>query len=106
MNGGTTVKYILVTLVLIVGMFGAAFGECTSADRAALEAFDRAWGNAGEHGDKAALMDLYADDYMGLPGMVNKTTTIENTMKGFEANKNKSNPDKVSHDHYYIQCTP
>jgi ketosteroid isomerase-like protein len=98
-------KYILVSLVLIVGMFGAAFGECTSADRAALEAFDRAWGMAGEKGDKAALMDIYADDYMGLPGMQNKMTTIDNTMKAFEANKKNANPDKTTHEHYYISCT-
>jgi ketosteroid isomerase-like protein len=99
-------RYILVTLVLIVGMFGAAFGECSSADKAALEAFDRAWGAAGQSGNKAALMDLYADDYMGLPGMQNKMSTIENTMKTFEANKNNPNPDKTTHDHYYINCTP
>ena len=53
MKGGITVKYILVTLVLILGMFGATFGQCSSADKAALEAFDRAWGMAGEKGDKA-----------------------------------------------------
>lgn len=99
-------KYILVTLVLIVGMFGAAFGECTSADRAALEKFDRDWGMAGEHGDKAALMNILADDFVGLPGMVTKTASIENSMRLFEASKNDANPDKVSHDHYFISCTP
>ncbi len=105
-KGGITVKYILGTLVLIVGMFGAAFGECSSADKAALEAFDRTWGKAGEMGDKAALMNIFADDFVGLPGMVSKTASIEGTMKAFEADKKNPNPDKVTHDHYYITCTP
>ena len=99
-------KYILVTLVLIVGMFGAAFGECTSADKAALEAFDREWGMAGEKGDRAALMNMLADEFVGLPFMVTKTMSIETTMKNFEANKNDPNPDKTTHDHYFINCTP
>jgi len=99
-------KYVLATLVLIVGMFGAVFGQCSSADKAALEAFDRDWGMAGEKGDKAALMNILADDFVGLPGMVTKTASIENTMKGVEANKKNPNPDKVTHDHYYISCTP
>ena len=93
-------------MVLIVGMFGAAFGECSSADRAALEAFDRDWGMAGEHGDKAALMNILADDFVGFPGMVGKTTSIEGTMKTFERNKaNPSMADKTTHDSYMISCT-
>jgi len=104
-KGGISVKYILVTLVLIAGMFGSAFGQCSDADKKALEALDRAWGMAGEKGDKAALMDIYADDYMGMPGMQNKMSTIEGTMKAFEANKKNPNPDKITHDSYLITCT-
>ena len=85
-------RYILGTLILVMGMFGAAFGECTAADKAALEAFDRAWGDAGQKGDKAALMDIYADDFVALPGMVGKTASIDGTMKAFEANKKNPNP--------------
>ncbi len=99
-------KYILGTLVVIAGMFGAAFGQCSDADKKALEAFDRAWGMAGEKGDKAALMNIYADDYMGLPGMQGKTAAIDGTMKAFEDNKKNPNPDKITHEHYYISCTP
>lgn len=87
-------------------MFGAAFGECTSADRAALEGFDRAWGEASVKGDKTALMEIYADDFMGLPGMQNKMTAIDNAVKNAEKNRANTNPDKVTHDHYYISCTP
>ena len=101
-----TMKHIFASLILIAGMFGAAFGQCSEADKKALEAFDRAWGKAGETGDKAALMNIYADDFVAMPGMANKTTSIENTMKAFEENKNNPNPDKISHDHYMISCTP
>lgn len=98
-------KYFLGTLVLTIGICGAVFGQCSDADKKALEAFDRAWGVAGENGDKAALMNILADDFTGLPGMVNKTASIEGTMKAFEENKKNPNPDKVTHDHYYITCT-
>ncbi len=99
-------KYIFGTLVVIAGMFGAAFGECSSADKAALEAFDRAWGEASTSGNRAALMDIYADDFTGLPGMVGKMTAIDTAVKNAEKNKANPNPDKVTHDHYYIACTP
>lgn len=98
-------RYIFVSLILVLTLFGAAFGQCSDADKKALEAFDRAWGEAGQKGDKATLMTVYADDYMGLPGGQNKTATIDGTMKAFEENKNNPTPDKVTHDHYYISCT-
>jgi ketosteroid isomerase-like protein len=92
---------------LIIGTAISAFAQCSDADKKALEAFDRAWGTAGETGDKAALMNVYADDYTGLPAMLGKAATIENTMK--TAERNKANPalaDKVTHDVYMISCTP
>ena len=100
-------KYIIGVVILVMVAFGNAIGQCGDADKKALEAFDRAWGVAGEKGDKAALMNVYADEFMALPGMVGKTSSIENTMKTFE--KNKANPkmaDKVTHDNYIISCTP
>ena len=99
-------RYIFGTLLVIAGIFGAAFGQCSDSDKKALEAFDMAWGTAGENGDKAALMDIYADDYVGFPAMLNKTQTIENTMKGFEQNKaNPAMTDKITHDLYMISCS-
>ena len=61
---------------------------------------------AGEKGDKAALMNILADDFVGLPGMTTKTASIDGTMKNFEKNKNNPNADKVTHDGYMITCTP
>lgn len=101
-------KRILVMFVLtFAATAGYAFGECSDADRKALETFDRAWGEAGEKGDRAALMNVYADDYISMPEMTNKTQAIDDTMKSFE--RDKVNPlmaDKISHDNYMITCTP
>lgn len=100
-------KRILAMFVLTFAVAGYAFGECSEADRKALEAFDRAWSAAGEKGDRAALTAIYADDYLSIPQMANKTTTVEDTMKAFEADKaNPQMADKISHDNYMITCSP
>lgn len=94
-------------IFLMVAGVGAAFGQCSDGDRKALEAFDRAWGEAGVKGDRAALNAIYADDYYGIPEMGNKKTTIDGTMAQFEADKaNPGGADKITHDHYMITCTP
>lgn len=98
-------KRILSITFLMFACSFAAIAQCSDADKKALEAFDRAWGMAGEKGDKAALEALYADDFMALPFMTGKAAAIEGTMKAFEANKKNPNPDKVTHDHYHINCT-
>jgi ketosteroid isomerase-like protein len=93
--------------ILTFAFTGSAFGECGESDKKALEAFDRAWGDAGVKGDRDALMTIYADDYMGLPAMQNKTQTIETTMTAFEGGKaNPQTVDKLTHDNYLITCTP
>lgn len=100
-------KNIFLILALTITFTGYAFGECSDADKKALEAFDRAWGMAGDKGDRTALTSIYADDYTGFPAMLNKTKTIEATMAAFE--RNKANPnmaDTISHDNYLINCTP
>jgi ketosteroid isomerase-like protein len=99
-------KRIFVMFVLTLALAGFAFGECADADKKALEAFDRAWGEAGVKGDRNALTAIYADDYTGMPEMQNKTQTLDNTMKAFEAEKANPSGDKVSHDNYMISCTP
>jgi len=83
-----------------------ALGQCSDGDKKMLEAFDRAWGAAGQAGDKAMLMAIYADDYMGLPDNQNKTATIDDTMAAFERNKSNPNPNKTTHDVYRVTCTP
>lgn len=91
----------------VLALATSAIAECSDADKKALAAFDAAWSKAGQSGDKAALMEIYADDYMGLPGMQTKVSAIDTTMRTFERNKaNPSGADKVTYDHYIISCTP
>ena len=99
-------KNLLVVLMLTLSCAGVSFGECSDADRKALEAFDRAWGEAGVSGNSAALAAILADDYTGLPGMQNKTQNIEASVAAAARNKANPHPDKVSHDNYMISCTP
>ncbi len=100
-------KHIIFASILILSAATFVFSECSEADKKALEAFDRAWSESGQKGDRAALTNIYADDYQGLPGMLNKTVSIENTMKAFEANKaNPQAANVVTYDHYIITCTP
>lgn len=97
---------ISILIVLMAATFSAA-AQCSDADKKALEAFDRAWGMAGESGDKAALMNIYADDYVGLPAMDGKTAAINGTMTTFERNKaNPAGANKATYDRYVISCTP
>ena len=93
---------IFTALTVITG-----FGECSDADKKVLEAFDRAWGDAGVRGDKSALTSIYAEDYTGLPDMETKTGAIDGTMADFEWGK--ANPGLLptsTHEHYMITCTP
>ena len=94
-------------LFLIAAMALSAAAECSDADKKALTALDAAWSTAGQNGDKAALMAIYADDYMGLPTMQGKASAIDATMTTFERNKaNPAGANKVTASHYIISCTP
>lgn len=94
-------------LLLIASAAISAAAECSDADKKALAAFDAAWTKAGQGGDKTALMAIYADDYMGLPGMQGKPAAIDATMQTFERNKaNPAGANKVTADHYITSCTP
>ncbi len=98
-------KRILSITVLMFACSFAAIAQCSDADKKALEHLDHAWSEAGQKGDKNALMAIYADDFVGLPGMQGKTAAIDGTMANFERNKNNPSPDKVTNDHYMITCT-
>jgi ketosteroid isomerase-like protein len=98
-------KRLLMTLIIVTVSAAGAWGACSESDRMALESFDRAWAKAGMEGNRTALMAIYADDYAALPGMVNKQTTIANTMSDFEANRWNPAPSGT-YDHYLITCSP
>jgi ketosteroid isomerase-like protein len=99
-------KHMIVTVFLTLAASAIVFGQCSDADKKALEALDRAWSVAGQNGDKAALTALYADDYVGLPAMLGKAATIDDTMRTFERNKTNPPTSTTTYDHYLIACTP
>ncbi len=99
-------KKLILTVLFICTASVAGSAQCGDADKKSLEAFDAAWTKAGQNGDKAALMNIYADDYVGFPAMQAKGPAIEATMATFE--RNKANPPMATTtaDHYMISCTP
>ncbi len=100
-------KHILAITILIMNASMFAFGQCSDADKKALEAFDLAWETAGQRGDRAYLESTFADDFVALPAMTNKTQTIDNILR--RAERSKANPslaDTVISDNYIISCTP
>lgn len=100
-------RYILGTFLLALSVAGTAFAQCSDADKKALEAFDRAWGKAGQTGDKVALGNFYADDFNAMPAMLGKADTIANTMATYERNKAANSPADVAvYDRYLFSCTP
>lgn len=95
----------LVTLVTAM----IAFGQCSDADKKNLEALDRAWGEAGQRGDRAFLQNVFADNYVGLSpaGTLTKAQAIDAAVK--QADLDRAQPQnvaKVAHDYYMISCTP
>ena len=100
-------KQIIGLLLLIAVSISTAAAQCSEADKKSLESFDAAWSKAGLAGDRAALTNILADDYVAFPGRQGKSSTIDNTMRTFETNKaNPAGADKVTYDHYSISCTP
>ncbi len=100
-------KQILAITILIIIASTFAFGQCSDAEKKALETFDLAWEAAGQRGDRAYLESTFADDFVALPAMTGKTQTIENILR--RAERSKANPnlaDTVVSDNYIISCTP
>jgi ketosteroid isomerase-like protein len=100
-------KQMFVMFILTFAFAEHAFGERNQSDKKALEAFDRAWSEAGEKGDRAALVNLLADDFTGIPATVNETQSVEAAMRTFERNKaTPQNKDQVSSDLFMISRAP
>jgi ketosteroid isomerase-like protein len=108
-NKGIQFMKSMLAVALLIAASRTAYAECSSADRATLEAFDKAWSDATVGGDRAFLQNAYADDFagLGIGGATTKALTIENAMK--TAERNRSNPSGVTRipaDNYIIVCTP
>jgi ketosteroid isomerase-like protein len=101
---------LLTTLALAtIALPQSAAAQCSDADRRALEAFDRAWTEASNRGDRAFLQNVYADDYtnLGIAVQQGKAQTIDDAVR--QAEQNRANPaavPKVTYSHYVIYCTP
>lgn len=101
-------KRVLAVSLVMIAAATFAFGQCSDAEKNKLEAFDRAWGDAGQRGDQAFLQNVYADDYINISpaGALTKTQAIANAVKAAERSKSNPNPDRISHDYYLINCSP
>ena len=99
-------KTIFGVLMILCLTAGTVLAECSDADKKALEVWDRDWSAASQSGNRAKLMEIYADDYVDLPDGSTKTAAVDSAVRAFERNKTNPTPDKVSHDHYMITCTP
>ncbi len=81
--------------------------QCSQADKTALEAFDKSWGDATVSGDRARMTTFVSDAFMGLnvSGTIDKQTTMANAERA--AQLNKANPaPAATPDRYVISCTP
>jgi len=88
---------------------GPALAQCSDADRKALEAFDRSWGEATNRGDRAALQAMLADDYQGLGPAASQTkaATIDAAVRASESNRaNPAAAPRFVYDSYTINCNP
>ena len=86
-----------------------AFAQCSDADKKALEAFDRTWGEATTRGDRAGLQAIMAEDYQALGPAAAQTraATIDAAVRAAERNRaNPAEAPRIAYDSYSITCTP
>jgi ketosteroid isomerase-like protein len=102
-------RVVLTAVAIVSFVSGSAFAQCPEADQKKLEQLDRAWSEASDHGDRAQLQGIYADDYAGLSvnGSMGKAQTIDTAVRDSERARTSAKPaPKVVHDYYMIGCTP
>lgn len=100
----------LLMALLILGVVSAPLAaQCSDAEKAKLQEFDRAWGDASTRGDRAALQTFLADDYAAttLLGTTTKATAIDEAARAAEQSRaNPQGAPKVSADNFVVTCTP
>ena len=102
-------KRTLSITLLILSASLCALGQCNEADRQKLIAFDKAWSEGAQRGDKTFLQNTYADDYLNtsIAGTITKSQAIENAVRAAE--RRTANPPggaRTTADNYIIACTP
>src|SRR6476659_6479430 len=98
----------MLAVALLVAASRTAYAECSAADKSALEAFDKAWGDATTGGDRAFLQNAYSDDFASLAigAGTTKAQAIDNVVKNAElAKANPSRVNRIPADDYIIVCT-
>jgi ketosteroid isomerase-like protein len=100
-------KNMFVAVLLLSAVAMTAYGQCSDADKKKLEEFDRAWGQAFTIGDRPAMGNYLADDFVAvtLSGTQSKSQVIDDAVNAAEKNKNNPDAPKVAHDFYVISCT-
>ena len=103
-------RSVLIGAILTVAAASSAIAqECTNAEKARLQAFDKSWGDAATSGDRAQLQTVYAADYYGatLNGTEDKTSAVDAAVTAAERTRasGKSAP-LTTYDNYIITCTP
>jgi len=103
-------RALLSAVVVVVAASSPAFAQqCSDAEKAKLEEFDKAWSEATRRGDRAQLQSIFADDYAGATpnGTQDKTTTIDAAVRAAERTRaSGQSPPPTIYDNYVITCTP
>jgi len=102
-------KSFTMAAVLMVFAAAPAFAQCTDADRKGLESLDRAWGDATNRGDRAAMASFISNEYegFGATGELNKAGAIDAAVAA--ADQNRANPadaPRPVYGSYSFSCTP
>jgi ketosteroid isomerase-like protein len=102
-------KLLLIPIVMAAVSARLVAQQCSDAEKAKLEEFDKAWTEAASRGDRARLQAIFADDFAStdLTGSQDKTTTIDATVRAAErARATGQTPPPTTSDNYIIACTP
>lgn len=102
-------KIIIAAALLMAAGSSNAFSQCPDGEKKKLEQLDRAWGEAGDRGDRAHLQGVFADDFAGLSpsGQTTKAQAIDIAVRDFDRVRASGKPaPRVVHDYYMIGCTP
>jgi ketosteroid isomerase-like protein len=103
-----TSRLVAVAITLLSPMMAKpVLGQCSQAERTALEAFDKSWTEASDSGDRAQLGTYLADNYMeiGISRTWDKQAMLASAEQA--ARQRKASPASVaSSDRYVITCTP
>jgi len=81
--------------------------QCSQADKAALEAFDKSWGDATVSGDRSRMTPFLADGFMtvNVAGTIDKQAAFATAERAAQLNKANPTP-AATPDRYVITCTP